>query len=321
VVVGNKVILWGGFSTSYFNTGYIYNLTTNTWSQTSTVNAPSARRDHSAVSTGTEMIIWGGFNGANLNTGAKYNPSTDTWTTISLIGAPAAASNVAALWNGTRVVFWGPSTGILYNPSLDVWIPMSAVDNPGYGNGYTWDGTNLYIIMGGYTTTLFDSTSNAWAGAPSAARADNYSPDQIVPLGTYALLFADNNGDPQDAVKVNTLYNLGGFAPDFVFLSNTIGFEAVWTGSVGIFWGGYPKNVAADPGGYSWIFNPATSVFTPMGAVGSLPNLDPISLAAPLIFINRAVWTGTKLFTIAYIDPAPIMSNNPPLQVNQYTLP
>ena len=34
--------------------------TDDTWTATSTVNAPSPRFDHTAVWTGSEMIIWGG---------------------------------------------------------------------------------------------------------------------------------------------------------------------------------------------------------------------------------------------------------------------
>jgi hypothetical protein len=33
----------------------------DTWTATSTTNAPSARWDHTAVWTGSEMIVWGGF--------------------------------------------------------------------------------------------------------------------------------------------------------------------------------------------------------------------------------------------------------------------
>ena len=34
----------------------------DTWTATSTTNAPSARPGHTAVWTGSEMIVWGGYN-------------------------------------------------------------------------------------------------------------------------------------------------------------------------------------------------------------------------------------------------------------------
>src|ERR1043166_8421340 len=66
--------------------------TEDTWTPTSTINAPSARAGHTAVWTGSEMIVWGG--GATgptyLNTGGRYNPSTDSWTATNTTNAPDA---------------------------------------------------------------------------------------------------------------------------------------------------------------------------------------------------------------------------------------
>jgi hypothetical protein len=48
--------------------------TTNTWTATTTGNAPTARVGHTAVWTGSEMIVWGGFSvlGGPLATGGIY---------------------------------------------------------------------------------------------------------------------------------------------------------------------------------------------------------------------------------------------------------
>ena len=56
------MIVWGGFSPDHgsFNTGGRYNPSTDSWTATSTTNAPSARAFHTAVWTGSEMIVWGG---------------------------------------------------------------------------------------------------------------------------------------------------------------------------------------------------------------------------------------------------------------------
>ena len=45
----------------YLNTGGRYNPGTDSWTATSTTNAPTARYVHTAVWTGSEMIVWGGF--------------------------------------------------------------------------------------------------------------------------------------------------------------------------------------------------------------------------------------------------------------------
>jgi hypothetical protein len=53
----------------------------DTWTSTTTTNAPSNRSDATAVGTGSEMIVWGGTpDSINvLNTGGRYNPNTDSW--------------------------------------------------------------------------------------------------------------------------------------------------------------------------------------------------------------------------------------------------
>ena len=76
------MIIWGGLGTNYFNTGGRYNPSTDSWTATSTLNAPDARYEHTAVWTGSEMIVWGGYAGSYLNTGGRYDPTTDSWVAI-----------------------------------------------------------------------------------------------------------------------------------------------------------------------------------------------------------------------------------------------
>src|SRR5205807_1140536 len=68
VWTGSQMIVWGGFFRDPFphnlNTGGKYNPSTDSWTATSTANAPAARTGHRAVWTGSEMIVWGGYNGS-----------------------------------------------------------------------------------------------------------------------------------------------------------------------------------------------------------------------------------------------------------------
>ena len=50
----------------HLNTGGRYNPSTDSWTATSTTNAPAARVVHTAVWTGSEMIVWGGLNRRQL---------------------------------------------------------------------------------------------------------------------------------------------------------------------------------------------------------------------------------------------------------------
>jgi hypothetical protein len=90
---GGEMIVWGGDNGSGnpLNTGGRYNPSTDSWTATSTTNAPSARLAHAAVWSDSEMImiVWGGGDvSAYLNTGGRYDPITDSWTATSTINAP-----------------------------------------------------------------------------------------------------------------------------------------------------------------------------------------------------------------------------------------
>ena len=113
------MIVWGGYDNEYYlNTGAAYDPTTDTWTPTSTVNAPSGRNDHTAVWTGSRMIVWGGYRGGGggyLNTGAAYDPTTDTWTPTSTVNAPSGRDLHTAVWAGSRMIVWGGYDGYPIN--------------------------------------------------------------------------------------------------------------------------------------------------------------------------------------------------------------
>jgi len=122
VWTGSEMIVWGGYffdgSDHFFNTGGRYNPNTNTWTATSTVNAPDGRTTHTVVWTGAEMIVWGGEAGFDLgyyfNTGGRYNPSTNSWAATSTVNAPEGRYRHKAVWTGNEMIVWG---GILYTNS------------------------------------------------------------------------------------------------------------------------------------------------------------------------------------------------------------
>jgi N-acetylneuraminic acid mutarotase len=95
VWTGSRMIVWGGsyFASYngdlYLNTGGRYNPTTNSWTATSTSNAPAARELHTAVWTGSQMIVWGGYDGSNyLNTGGRYCAQSGPTPTPTLTPTP-----------------------------------------------------------------------------------------------------------------------------------------------------------------------------------------------------------------------------------------
>ena len=132
VWTGSEMIVWGGDDGIFFraaswisDTGGRYNPGTDSWTTTSTINAPAARNLHTAVWTGSEMIVWGGFgDSGGLNTGGRYNPGTDSWTATSTTNAPDGRAYHTAVSSGSEMIIWGGvdinsnfNTGGRYNPS------------------------------------------------------------------------------------------------------------------------------------------------------------------------------------------------------------
>jgi hypothetical protein len=52
------MIIWGAGGGGLHDTGGRYNPSTDSWTATSTANAPDERNQHTAVWTGSEMIVW-----------------------------------------------------------------------------------------------------------------------------------------------------------------------------------------------------------------------------------------------------------------------
>ena len=101
---GSEMIVWGGIFIDTLNIGGRYNSSTDSWTATSTTNAPAGRYDHTAIWTDNEMIVWGGQGtGMRLNTGGTYCarifPPNDAFASaILLTGAngTVTGSNVNA---------------------------------------------------------------------------------------------------------------------------------------------------------------------------------------------------------------------------------
>jgi len=161
------------------------------WQPISTINAPSARRLHTAVWTGVEMIVWGGY--VSIQTGGKYNPSTDSWQEISTLGAPSGRSNHTAIWTGTEMIVWGGgyyNTGGIYDPVTDSWRETSTIGAPesGYGHTGVWTGAEM-IVWGGQIELDILSylvvTVNLHTGGSYSPDTDNWQPTSTTgaPLG------------------------------------------------------------------------------------------------------------------------------------------
>jgi hypothetical protein len=156
--------------------------TDDTWTPTSTTNAPSGRDVHTAIWTGSEMIVWGGWNGSSdLNTGGRYNPSTDSWTATSLTNAPVGRTQHTAVWTGSQMIVWGGvnsggylNTGGRYNPGTDSWTATRSTGAPAGREFHTavWTGSQM-IVWGGFGGTGYLNTGGRYCAQSQAPMAQN----------------------------------------------------------------------------------------------------------------------------------------------------
>ena len=193
VWTGSAMIIWGGCVSAfdqYYNTGGRYNPSTDSWTATSTTNAPSARYSHTAVWTGTQMIVWGGMDtyytsGSSFNSGGVYTPASDNWAATSLTGAPSARDSHTAVWTGSKMIVWGGhyysgsdyylNTGGLYDPAAGTWAAITTTSVPSARSKHVavWTSSKMLVwggyigVLGGYmsftrTGGLYDPSANNW---------------------------------------------------------------------------------------------------------------------------------------------------------------
>jgi hypothetical protein len=99
------MMVWGGTDSTFndCNTGGRYNPTMDSWSATSTDNAPSPRDSLAAVWTGSEMIVWGGHNFEDnmfFNTGGRYCAQSGSTPTPTLTATATPTATPSAYPHG-----------------------------------------------------------------------------------------------------------------------------------------------------------------------------------------------------------------------------
>src|SRR5262245_46851933 len=278
--------------------------TDNTWTATSTTNAPAPRRSHTAVWTGSEMIVWGGADGQLnlLNTGGRYNPSTDSWTPTTTNSAPTGRYGHTAIWTGSEMIVWGGNSGGSgggggrYNPTTDTWMPNSSTNAPitGLWNTAVWTGSEM-IVWGGYccvpprglnTGGRYNPSTDSWTDTSTnnAPAGRFYHTAVWTGIGNEMIVWGGNTGG---------ITNTGGrYNPSTDSWTDTSTTNApsardlhtaVWTGSEMIVWGGRDAiSPLTDTGGR---YNPSTDSWTDTSTTNAPEARD----------AQTAVWTGSEM--------------------------
>jgi N-acetylneuraminic acid mutarotase len=261
VWTGTEMIVWGGYffdvGRHWLDTGGRYNPLADTWTATSTTNAPVVRADHTAVWTGSEMIVWGGINipSGPFNTGGRYNPSTDSWTATSTANAPIARYIHTAVWSGNDMIIWGGAnfSGIMrsggrYHPSTDTWTATSITHAPTSRASHTavWTGNEM-VVWGGNGGPLgllntggrYNPGTDGWAStsttdAPEARQYHSavWTGTEMIVWGGSANSYLDSGGRYNSSTDTWTAISTTD-APTARYYHT-----AAWSGTEMIVWGG-----------------------------------------------------------------------------------
>jgi N-acetylneuraminic acid mutarotase len=302
---GSDMIVWGGYfydgSSHYLNTGGRYNPGTDSWTATSTANAPTGRHSHTAVWTGSEMILWGGYfydgNSNYLNTGGRYNPSTDSWAVTSTTNAPTGRYLHAVAWADTEMIVWGGyngsflNTGERYNPGTDSWTATSTANAPAgrFSHTVVWTGSEM-IVWGGLNSDYsylntggrYNPSMDTWVATSTPHVPTGRYLHSAVWTGSEMILWGGYNFG---FLNTGERYNPGTDSWTSTSIANAPAARdshtAVWTGSEMILWGGWNGDGVNTGGRY----NPVTDSWTATNTTNA-----PSGRAG-----HTVVWTGSEM--------------------------
>jgi len=298
VWTGSLMVLWGGYdsvSSRYFlvDIGERYDPLTDSWSPTSTLDAPLRRAGHSALWTGSRMIVWGVD-----NTGGRYDPVADTWSPTSTVNAPPPPTEGhVAVWTGKWMVVWGNAFGEplahggRYDPAADVWLPISEVNAPvsALRQAAVWTGTRMVVWSGGGDTDgRYDPELNLWTPVSTVnAPAERWGA-RAVWTGSRMIVWGGNLSSLPFTVQ-----NTGGLydpvADAWLPTSTTNApppreyHTSVWTGNRMIVWGG--QDDSTTPMSTGGRYDPVADSWAPTALSGA-----PSARA-----YHTAVWTGSSM--------------------------
>jgi N-acetylneuraminic acid mutarotase len=277
----------------------------DSWTATSTTNAPAERLSQTAVWTGTEMIVWGGFHEIpteKLNTGSRYNPSTDSWVATTTNNAPDARDGHTAIWTGTEMIVWGgassvyENTGGRYNPGTDSWVATTNANPPAGRAAHTavWTGSEM-IVWGGFfidgdgihhlhTGGRYDPSTDSWVGTSTTnvpverqLHTAVWTGSEMIVWGGFSGVSYRNTGGRYNPITNSWVATTNANPP-----AGRATHTAVWTGSEMIVWGGTDASTQLNTGGK---YNPSTDSWL----------ATTITNAPDVRSSHTAVWTGSEM--------------------------
>ena len=181
----NKIVLFGGTDGSnFFQDTWVYDVSSDTWTQKNPSSKPTVRSGHAMVydSTNEKILLFGGDDGSGtyFQDTWEYYLASDTWTQKNPSTKPQGRDGHAMTYDSKneKVVLFG-GVGVsptykedtwVYDLASDTWTEKNPSTHPSHGGGMAYDATsNKIVFFGGeksgtkyQDTWVYEVATDTW---------------------------------------------------------------------------------------------------------------------------------------------------------------
>jgi N-acetylneuraminic acid mutarotase len=169
-----KVLVAGGYNSTYLETAELYNPVTGTWTATGRMKAARMRAQAALLSNGKVLVVGGVFAGSGVGLVEVYDPVTGVWTGFDAgIDQPLYSHAATLLLDGRLLVTGGTTNGVdpsatsfLFEPSPGISPsarPQISFVSPSFqtDGGFTVNGSGFWTTLQG-TSGRGDDTARSF---------------------------------------------------------------------------------------------------------------------------------------------------------------
>lgn len=115
MLADGTVLVAGGTYLGILSDAQIFNMGTNSWSETGSLIIP--RTKHAAAMMGGQVLVCGGIYLGEMSDVEVYDPASGTWNTVAPMNIPRFGHSAAAM-NGGVLVYGGENLGPTASPEF-----------------------------------------------------------------------------------------------------------------------------------------------------------------------------------------------------------